>query len=259
MLKIEYCGTLRWRTTWNAGRKDDMRFPQRPSGKSVVDTRVTLQAAPWSALGWSQDSLGYAFWYEGAKKIPRLLYGSNIIKECEHDKMKGISSPRCTMVHMISHRYSQGNKTESGRDRLTYHSLALLEWDHGMYCTVVEGAYLNGASGNKGKSNWYDDKDEAVTSLYKDMPPAMIAPWKSDLSEIRLYDVKARNLEEFLTFMEHHTGKLGRFLNVRCTFSHIVRLTFCSKEHIAQYLINYIKRSQSYSELSQNCETFAAG
>jgi len=46
------------------------------------------------------------------------------------------------MVHMISHRYAVSR--ESPRDRLTYHSVCLLEWVHGSYCTVVESAFLNG-------------------------------------------------------------------------------------------------------------------
>jgi hypothetical protein len=28
--------------------------------------------------------------------------------------------------------------------QVTYHSIVLLEWEHGKYCTVVEGAYMNG-------------------------------------------------------------------------------------------------------------------
>ena len=30
--------------------------------------------------------------------------------------------------------------------QVTYHSFVLLEWEHGKYCTVVEGAYMNGMS-----------------------------------------------------------------------------------------------------------------
>ena len=61
-------------------------------------------------------------------------------------------------IHMISHRYAV--KHESPKDLLTYHSICLLEWDHGQYATVVETAFLNGIGGYNGRSNWYHDKDE---------------------------------------------------------------------------------------------------
>ena len=47
---------------------------------------------------------------------------------------------------------------ENPKERFTYHSAILLEWDHKKYVTVVELALLNGLSGYSGKSNWYDDK-----------------------------------------------------------------------------------------------------
>ena len=39
---------------------------------------------------------------------------------------------------------------------------------------------------------------EPVNSFYKVVPPEMIHPWKNNLSEIRVYDVKAKNLKEHL-------------------------------------------------------------
>ena len=38
--------------------------------------------------------------------------------------------------------------------QLTYHSLVFLEWENSPYCTIVEGAFLNGVGGYKGKCNW---------------------------------------------------------------------------------------------------------
>ena len=58
--------------------------------------------------------------------------------------------------------------------------------------------------------------------------------------------------------MNQHTGKHDRFVDVHHTFSHAVRLSFNTKEHIAQYLINYIRRGRTYSEIRRNCQTFAA-
>ena len=94
--------------------------------------------------------------------------------------------------------------------------------------------------------------------MFKCFPPELVMPWKNTLSELRCTDVPAKNLDEFLAFMSSHTDKSKRFLDVNVTFSHAVRLTFCSKEQIAQYLINYIRRGRSYSEIRANCQTFVA-
>jgi hypothetical protein len=157
---------------------------------------------------------------------------------------------------MISHRYAVAK--ESPKDKLTYHSIALLEWEHGEYCTIVEGAYLNGIGGYKGRSNWYHDKDEAVTGLYQCMPPELISPWLRTAAEIRCYDVKVKNLDEMKAYIDAYTGPDKRFMDPHYTFSHAARLTYRSRSHIAQYLINYISRDCSYSELTRNCQTFTA-
>jgi hypothetical protein len=81
---------------------------------------------------------------------------------------------------------------------------------------------------------------------------------KDTLSEIRCIDVPAKNVKEYLSFMAKNTGNDKRFLDVRLTFSHAVRLTFCSQEQIFQYLINYIRRGRTYSEIRKNCQTFGA-
>ena len=97
-----------------------------------------------------------------------------------------------------------------------------------------------------------------MNSMFKCFPPELVMPWKNTLSELRCTDVPAKNLDEFLVFMSRHTDKDKRFLDVQTTFSHAVRLTFCSKEQIAQYLINYIRRGRTYSEIRANCQTFVA-
>lgn len=78
------------------------------------------------------------------------------------------------------------------------------------------------------------------------------------LSEIRCIDVKAKNVSDYLETMKRHTGREGYFMDVRHTFSHAVRLTFCSQDQIVQYLINYIRRGRTYSEIRKNCQTFSA-
>jgi hypothetical protein len=141
---------------------------------------------------------------------------------------------------------------------MTYHSVVLLEWEHGKFCTIIEGAYLNGIGGYKGKSNWYDDKDDGVTSLCKALPPELVCPWLTSAAEIRCYDVEAKNLDEMIVFIAKYTGPGKRFIDPHYTFSHPARLTYRSRSDIAQYLTNYITRDCSYSELTRNCQTLSA-
>ena len=210
--------------------------------------RAKLRGAPWTGSGWAKDRKGFIFWYESQNpQGPRLLYGPDIVQTTD-------GNDKCTMVHMFNHRYAVAR--EGPKDKITYHSIVLLEWEHGKYCTVVEGAYLNGLGGYKGKSNWYDDKDEPVTQLFQTFPNEMICPWLSRASELRCFDVQARNLDEFKEFVAKH-GK-NRFVDARFTFSHRARLSYRSKENVAQYLLNYTTRDCGYDEMKRNCQTFAA-
>ena len=85
-----------------------------------------------------------------------------------------------------------------------------------------------------GKSNWYHDKNEKPSLLYKTLPRRMVAPWKWSKAEIRVQDVEAKNLEEFKEFIRQYTGHEHRFVDPRFTHSHDVRLTFRSKSHICR-------------------------
>lgn len=177
-------GQFLWSNTWSAKDEGmcgkDPKILQQPNPiYSIISQqqqqhriyRATLRGAPWSGTGWSDEAPGFVFWYEAEAATPRVSHGTNIVRDLLDP------TPQCTTVHMISHRYAV--ERESPRDRLTYHSLCLLEWSHGKYCTVAEAAYLNGTGGHKGKVNWYDDRDEPVTAFYKMMPPEMVAPWKT--------------------------------------------------------------------------------
>lgn len=262
VLKIEYkrALSLQWRTYWNVEENVKDTPPSFPTGPVLTEVRAILRMPPYTMSGWSPSSPGFVFWFEGngTRQVPRLTYGTDILKVFQkEDHATSSSAPKCIRVHMISHRYATGDNVQI-RDRLAYHSLALLEWDHGKFCSVVELAYLGGIGGYNGQANWVEDKLEPANSLYKCLPPEMIHPWKSNLSEIRVYDVQPKTLDEFMVYMHRHTGKFARFLNVQVTVSLPVRLTFSSREHIAQYLINYIRRGKTYSEIRRNCQTFAA-
>jgi hypothetical protein len=241
-------GQILWKHFWKAEAEGTQVIePHMLDPQKIY--RAKLRGAPWTSLGWASTSPGFAFWYEAQRlEGPRVVYGTDMVKTLGDDK--------CTHVHMVSHRYAAAR--ESPKDRITYHSIVLLEWEHGNFCTVVEAAYLNGIGGYKGKSNWYDDKDEAPNALYKTFPPEMISPWKTSTAELRCYDVKAKTFEEFKVYVEKYKGNTKRFVDPRFTLSHPARLTFRSKSHIAQYLVNYTLRDTVYSELRNNCQTFAA-
>ena len=97
-----------------------------------------------------------------------------------------------------------------------------------------------------------------MSELFQAIPNEMIAPWLTCSAEIRCYDVKAKNLEEFKEYIRKYEGSDKRFVDPHYTFSHRARLSYRSKRDIAQYCLNYIGRDCSYDELKRNCQTFAA-
>ncbi len=166
LVQIEYKSTMvpRWRTHWLTDNNPKDLKPTYPKSKTgLTEVRAKLREPEWSAIGWTADSPGYVFWYSGPEttKVPRVLHGANIIRELEKERFEKANrfgrnnrvepSPKCTKVHLISHRYAV--KSERWKDKLTYHSFALLEWDHGKHCTVVELAFLNGLGGYNARCN----------------------------------------------------------------------------------------------------------
>jgi hypothetical protein len=164
VLKIEYQGVVpRWKSHWESSKNSENK-PTFPDGTGITKVRAKLRAGGFTAKGWSKESPGYVFWFQSNAsrlKNNRVLYGTNIVKAFEEERIeKGTwktpkASSNCTMAHMISHRYATGNSTTM-KDRVLYHSIVLLEWDHGEYCSVVELAWLNGLGGNHGRSNWLE-------------------------------------------------------------------------------------------------------
>jgi len=242
-------GNLLWKAVWD---KKDTVDPSEIVKKNTHHLyRVTLRGSPWTSFAWKKDNPGFVFWYEPHHAGgPRFTYGMELTRKLSNDI--------CTKIHMVSHRYAIGRK-ESARDRITYHSVCVLEWEHGQYCSVVELAYLNGIGGYQGKSNFYDDRDAKVPNqLFRAFPPELIQPWLDNKAEIRGYDVEARNFEEFKKFILKYEGNDKRFVDPVFNFSHEARLTLRSKAQIARYLINYSTRDADYATLKRNCQTFAA-
>jgi hypothetical protein len=214
--------------------------------------RASFRGPGWTRRGWSEASPGYSFWFEALRpEGPRLSYGTNMLHTLSAEE-------KVSKVHMISHRYAKSSTKETPRDKLTYHSIVLLEWDHGNFCTVVEGAYLNGVGGYKGKSNWQEDMAEDKNTLSQYIPDEMVGPWFTTAMETRCYDVPEKNLEEFKQYLDCHKGHNARFVDPQVTFSHVARLTFRTKRDLAQYLLNYVGRDFSYQTMRKNCQTITA-
>ena len=166
-----------------------------------------------------------------------------------------LQQPAVVRAHFFSHRYAK--VSEDVRDRLTYHTGVLLEWDHGRFCSVVELAWMGGLGGYGGKSNWYEDRDEGRTALYSAMPPELKLPWNSRMAELRLLDVKARDLGEFEQYLARHTGPTRRFLDPTIVESAPCRLSHRTHDDVVRYLLNYVQNTTHYDEKSRNCQTFA--
>lgn len=231
-------GVKRVRRLWVASPSADK--PKLSGGTFRGSVRATLRAPAWSEIGWTRRSPGLVFWYapfynasrdrvvgrdaaededekvadedddaarrpveRGTETRPSFFFGEDIVDAAERNDL--VRRATCVRAHLFAHRYA--NDHETIKDRLTYHSIVLLEWSHGKHCTVVELAWRNGLGGYKGRSNWIEDKNAPRTSLYDVIPPELKAPWINDRSEIRYIDVPARNVSEFEAYMVRHTGK----------------------------------------------------
>lgn len=232
---------------WEAGSGKQPSFPEK--AKAI---RVTLRAPAWTFYGWAANSSGFVWWFQ--QFTPRFLYGENIMRTIASEA----KVPLATKVHLFAHRYSRGMKTESRKDKLTYHTGLLMEWDHGQYCTIIELATFNGVSGRYGKVNWMHDKLSKRPLLYRHFPGELVGPWKSDLAEIRCTDVEAKNKLQFEDYFAQYTGPQQRFLAPEIYRSEEVRLTHRSQVDVAAYLINYTGRDRRYTEEFRNCQTFVA-
>jgi hypothetical protein len=218
----------------------------------VVDNRP-LQSSRCSESRISEQ-VWWFFAQEGA--AASLALGEDIVR---HLRARASVGSRAVRAHLFSHRYARGAAhKETMKELNTYHSAVLLEWDHGLYTTVVELATLNGVSGRRGKSNWFHDKLEDRTALYRAMAAHMVLPWRGELAEIRCSDVEARTLDEFKAYVEKYTGPQHRFLDVHYTHSQDVRIYHNAQEDVARYLLNYMGRDRRYTEAFRNCQAFAA-
>lgn len=228
-------------------------------GKKLRSLRATFRACDWTSFGWAPASPGFVFWYP-ALLDGCLRPGQDMTDFARSDST--CSSAKATRCHFISHRYAKA--TEGLKDRIVWHGVILVEWSHGLFCSVVELAWLNGLGGYQGRSNWCRDKLDVPNQLFSSMPSAMKAPWQQHLAEIRMIDVPAKNLQEFEAFLHEFSGSgpldiaMQRFFDPYVAYSGEVHLQHRSVADILQYLLNYITKNPEYEEARRNCQTFAS-
>lgn len=232
------------------------------TAKMPNSVRATLWAPAWTRVGWAEGSPGFAFWYEALRpEGPRLTHGTDMARTVEADG----APPRATRAHHFAHRYP--HREYSIKDRLTWHTAVLVEWEHGRHTTVIEVGYLNGLGGYGGRSNWVPDKHSECPGIFAAMAPGMKVPWDVSRAEIRVTDVAARSVDEFRAYLDEHSEKSGlpvgkqRFIEPTVAESADVRLMHRSQADIMRYLVSYIRRRGQYTESGpgcSNCQTFSA-
>lgn len=214
--------------------------------------RVTLRAPAWSSIGYSPKSHGFVLFYDLSQETPRVLHGTDIVNAL------GAQGASTTMqhVHHFGHRYAK--LRESAIDRITYHSALVIEWHPTRNLSVVELAWRNGLGGYGGKSNFVEDRDSGRPMLYDRMPAEMKAPWREELSEIRVIDVPAGTKDEFHAYLKKYEGASKRFLEPQITRTADVNLSNKTAADLFTYLVNYSLTNTPYAPDSRNCQTFSA-
>ncbi|CAJ1356068.1 unnamed protein product, partial [Effrenium voratum] len=251
------------RRLWLHGHQDSAKSPQEAlqslQGKKLRSVRATFQAPAWTSVGWSSSSPGFVLWYAGGLG-GRFLHGKDMVAFAQGNST--CTSAVATKAHFFTHRYAKA--TEGIKDRLIWHGAVLVEWSHGLFSTVVELAWLNGLGGYQGRCNWIREKLEANNPLYAAMPSGLKGPWQQNRAELRVVDVRPRNLKEFESFLQEFsgTGALSiaeqRFFEPYVAYSNQVHLQHRSHVDILNYLLNYINKNPIYEEARRNCQTFAS-
>ena len=132
LLKMEYVYMQKAVTFakqyWKAGEEGTEEAPYFPEAgmafflQTPTSVRITLRKPAWSSFGYSEDSLGFFFWFSLRPDGPRIAHGENAVRAIEQDG----ANAKAVRAHMIAHRYAR-KKGESAKDRLTYHTAVLLE------------------------------------------------------------------------------------------------------------------------------------
>lgn len=226
-------------------------------------TRAVLRAPSWTKVGWMPGSPGRIFWYSTKHGEPRIITGERGLQTLLSDD-PAIRLSELKAVHMYTHRYAVVDPTF--RDTQNWHSIMLMEWEHRLFTTVVELAWANAVGGFGGKANWVEDKLAPETMLNKTIMAShkcMQLPFDSTKSEIRMYDMDAKDKAEFDAFIHKYsdTGDLPlarqRFHYPDNNESADCKLRRCRAQELYEFILNYIRRVPDYRLYSLNCQTFS--
>lgn len=251
-------GHSKEKTVWSSESNPKNEAPKYPTGETGV--RITFRGAPWTSRGWTEGSPGFMWWFSPQRpSSKRFTWGANSAR-CIEAYYRGLkqSLPNAVRVHHVGHRFAKGKgRRETAKDKLIYHGLNVIEWDHGSYVTVVELAALNGHQRNR--CLFHKDRDAAAPELIKCMHPNMITPWRTEFSEYRVSDLpNIKNFEQFKKFVADQTGNEYRFIDPCYADSSDVVLDRCSEVDVARYLNNYMRRDTRYHLENRNCQSAAA-
>jgi len=247
---------------WTAQEgKEGKKLPE--ASVLAKNCRATFWAPSWAQIGWTPTSPGFVYWYsemyDGGKA--RLISGEDMLQTLRNDANFRAS---VTDIHVYVHRYPKA--VESFADKQTYHAVCVLEWEHKEFVTVCELAFLNAVGGYGGKANWIEDKIAPRTKLFELMneTPGMVVPWNEHMSEIRMYDIKAKNMEELEAYMHKYSNKMEglpqgeqRFLEWERYASSKIKMRYLNSEMLVGFFINYIRRVWGYRRIQYNCQTFS--
>eukprot|EP00927_Polykrikos_kofoidii_P018544 TRINITY_DN18605_c0_g1_i1.p1 TRINITY_DN18605_c0_g1~~TRINITY_DN18605_c0_g1_i1.p1 ORF type:complete len:472 (+),score=59.26 TRINITY_DN18605_c0_g1_i1:72-1418(+) len=257
--RVQYLGINSTTHVWQASSGQPPDAALFSGGGSY---RARFEAPPWSKIGWSMDSPGFAFWFYRREDLPlQMLYGEAMVRTL--DECPFARAP-ATHVHAFAHRYPSASEKETIREGQTWHTAIFIEWSHGKFGTIVELGFLNGVGGYAGKSNWLEDKLAPQTCMDKAIPANMKAPWDEGRSEVRITDVPfpdKRGLEQWLAKYSETSGlprKQQRFIEPVVFASAPMRLRRCCQSELAGFLLNYISRVEIYEQFTCNCQTFTA-
>lgn len=99
---------------WDVERTPGVKPAYPTVSKSV---RVTLRAAPWTAVGWAPGVPGYVWWFFAQRVAPSLAYGTDILASVRQAAVAAAEAePKAKAVHIFAHRYAL--KVESNKDRV---------------------------------------------------------------------------------------------------------------------------------------------
>ena len=164
-------------------------------------------------------------------------------------------APRATRAHIFVHRFALPvGRAESAEQRLTNHSVVVVEWSHGRYLSLIELGNRHRLGCNRGKLNWLHGVEAETLGL---LPTSMLCPWVQSRAEARCTDVPFETVDAFLAYVDSHTGPGKKFLAPVIQCSSAVRIVYNTKEDIARFVVNYMARDHRYSKTLRNCQYFA--